>query len=594
MLATPPLGLINVHASLLPRYRGAAPVHRAIIAGETRNRRHHHARGQGARRRARCWPTVRRPIGPDDTSDEVERDLRRLGADLLVATTDDLASGRCHETPQDDAAGHLRPSADERRRDHRLELAGRSGAQSHPRAAPLAARVHVSPGPPIHPAPFDRERAGTEGSAQDERTGHHRRGAGDRLVVATGAGRLRLTEIQAEGKRPMSAREFLAGHRLTAGERFTDNRLARRDRAGADRGLRDPQRGIRRQRRPAHGDRVCPRRAARRPRPRAGGGDRHRRPALARGARPPDRRVLQARHLPARSGDRRDSPPQRVSAAAPDARAGVRRRGRCGQPGRARGQAERERASSTRCCGRSRGGATRCRCRRGPPIRPIATAALDYFSITLSHPRWLAARWYDRLGFDAAEAWQQFNNAPGPVTLRANRLRMTPQELVGAARGRRRPGAPGRLRARRPHRRRGLPAARCRARRGMVRRAGRGVAARHAAGRRASAAARARHLRVAGRQDHGACRGDGGARPARRLRRARSAGRPPAPDRGRDRRGERAHRAGGSAEAAAVRARRSTACWSTPRAPAWARCAAIRTSAGAGAKPISPRLPPRS
>jgi 16S rRNA (cytosine967-C5)-methyltransferase len=56
--------------------------------------------------------------------------------------------------------------------------------------------------------------------------------------------------------------------------------------------------------------------------------------------------------------------------------------------------------------------------------------ALAYFSITLSHPRWLAARWYDRLGFDAAEAWMQFNNTPGSVTLRANRLRLTPQELT--------------------------------------------------------------------------------------------------------------------------------------------------------------------
>src|SRR6185503_779277 len=57
-------------------------------------------------------------------------------------------------------------------------------------------------------------------------------------------------------------------------------------------------------------------------------------------------------------------------------------------------------------------------------------AALEYFSITLSHPRWLAARWFDRLGFDAAEAWMQFNNTPGSITLRANRFRITPQELT--------------------------------------------------------------------------------------------------------------------------------------------------------------------
>ncbi len=57
-------------------------------------------------------------------------------------------------------------------------------------------------------------------------------------------------------------------------------------------------------------------------------------------------------------------------------------------------------------------------------------AALDYLSITLSHPRWLATRWYDRLGFEAAEAWMIFNNAPAPLTLRVNRLRTTPSALI--------------------------------------------------------------------------------------------------------------------------------------------------------------------
>ncbi len=56
-------------------------------------------------------------------------------------------------------------------------------------------------------------------------------------------------------------------------------------------------------------------------------------------------------------------------------------------------------------------------------------ATLDYFSITLSHPRWLVSRWYDRYGFDATERWLQFNNAPAPLTLRANRLRMPRAEL---------------------------------------------------------------------------------------------------------------------------------------------------------------------
>jgi 16S rRNA (cytosine967-C5)-methyltransferase len=47
----------------------------------------------------------------------------------------------------------------------------------------------------------------------------------------------------------------------------------------------------------------------------------------------------------------------------------------------------------------------------------------------LSHPRWLAERWYDRFGFEAAEQWLRFDNAPAPLTLRANRLRTSPEEL---------------------------------------------------------------------------------------------------------------------------------------------------------------------
>ncbi len=57
-------------------------------------------------------------------------------------------------------------------------------------------------------------------------------------------------------------------------------------------------------------------------------------------------------------------------------------------------------------------------------------AALEYLSVTLSHPRWLVERWYDRLGFDATERWLQFNNAPAPLTLRVNRLKTTAPELA--------------------------------------------------------------------------------------------------------------------------------------------------------------------
>jgi 16S rRNA (cytosine967-C5)-methyltransferase len=79
---------------------------------------------------------------------------------------------------------------------------------------------------------------------------------------------------------------------------------------------------------------------------------------------------------------------------------------------------------------------TLSRRRESLPLPPRPTdpsdraAVLDYFSVTLSHPRWLAARWLDRLGFEATEAWLKFNNSPGVLTLRANRLRTTPQQLI--------------------------------------------------------------------------------------------------------------------------------------------------------------------
>jgi 16S rRNA (cytosine967-C5)-methyltransferase len=57
-------------------------------------------------------------------------------------------------------------------------------------------------------------------------------------------------------------------------------------------------------------------------------------------------------------------------------------------------------------------------------------AVLDYFSVTLSHPRWLAGRWLDRLGFDAAEAWMQFDNKAAPLTLRTNTLVTTTADLI--------------------------------------------------------------------------------------------------------------------------------------------------------------------
>jgi methionyl-tRNA formyltransferase len=108
LLQVPRLGLINVHASLLPKYRGAAPVHRAVMAGER-------VTGVTIMRVVReldagpMLAAAERPIDPNETSEVVERDLAELGAALLVRTLDELAAGRAREVPQDDAQATYAP-----------------------------------------------------------------------------------------------------------------------------------------------------------------------------------------------------------------------------------------------------------------------------------------------------------------------------------------------------------------------------------------------------------------------------------------------------------------------------------------------------
>lgn len=215
VIAMPRLGMINVHASLLPRYRGAAPVHRAVIAGDTET-------GVTIMRVVKALDagpmlaTVRRPIGPDETSVEVERDLAALGADLLVATIDRMASGGVREIEQDERAATYA---------HRLTKNEGLIDWTKP-----AGDIHnLVRG--LHPWPHAytflngnriivlRTRAASK--FPDVDPGTIVSAQGDALDVAAGLGAVEVLELQPEGRRAMGAREFMAGHRLAAGDRFT-------------------------------------------------------------------------------------------------------------------------------------------------------------------------------------------------------------------------------------------------------------------------------------------------------------------------------------------------------------------------------------
>jgi len=216
VLSIPRLGFVNVHGSLLPKYRGAAPIHRAVIAGET---------GTGVTimrvvKALDAGPMLARathPIGPDETSDALEVALAERGASLLIETVDALADGLAREEPQDDTAATYAP---------RLTKADGVVAWTS-----TAAKIHnqirgLHPWPHAFTFHQGKRLILLRSSLDDAGTATGPPGAildaaGDRLVVAAGDGALRLLDVQSEGKRPTTAREFLAGHRLAVGDRLT-------------------------------------------------------------------------------------------------------------------------------------------------------------------------------------------------------------------------------------------------------------------------------------------------------------------------------------------------------------------------------------
>ena len=216
LLAWPRLGLINVHASLLPRYRGASPIHRAVMNGDTETgvtiMRVVQALDAGA-----MLAKVHVAIGPDDRTDEVERALAVAGARVLVDTVDRLAAGPVPEEPQDDRLATYAPRL---RKDEGLTDWNRPARALHDHIRGLHPWPHAFTQGPRGRLILHRSAVVSETGGPGSAPGTILAADGDRLHVATAAGVLALVELQAEGGRVLPARSFLAGHPLVPGQRL--------------------------------------------------------------------------------------------------------------------------------------------------------------------------------------------------------------------------------------------------------------------------------------------------------------------------------------------------------------------------------------
>jgi methionyl-tRNA formyltransferase len=212
ILDAPARGCLNLHASLLPRWRGAAPIERAVMAGERET-------GVTVMRMEEGLDTgpialvERTAIGPDDTAAELRARLAYLGARLMTRTLAVLAKEALAFTPQgeEDATYARKITKSETRilwsksaNDlHNLvrALSPNPGAFFDADLGKGVERVRVLRSRPV-------TGAGTPGLVLD------------RLTVACGVDALQLLEVQRAGKTPMSAEEFLRGARISAGTMF--------------------------------------------------------------------------------------------------------------------------------------------------------------------------------------------------------------------------------------------------------------------------------------------------------------------------------------------------------------------------------------
>ena len=209
ILDAPRLGCINLHASLLPRWRGAAPIERALLAGDTETGLSIFRMEEGLDT-GPLYAMRALPLGPHDNAPEVHARLAGLAAEMLPSVVDDLLAGRAVARPQPAEGVTYAP-----------KLAKEEGRLDFTRPAAELERAlrALNPKPGCWCLAGDERLVVLEGEvvAADGEPGTI---VAAPLTVACGRGALRLTRVQRPGRRPMTAQELIRGFRLPLGARL--------------------------------------------------------------------------------------------------------------------------------------------------------------------------------------------------------------------------------------------------------------------------------------------------------------------------------------------------------------------------------------
>lgn len=210
ILNVPRFGCFNIHASLLPRWRGAAPIQRAIMAGDAETGVSIMRIEEGLDTGAVCL-AERTPIWPTETAGELHDRLAALGAGLIVRALKDLENGSLACWPQHDEGVTYA---------HKIEASDTRIEWSKPADQVQYQIQGLSP----HPGAWfqielngKRERVRALRATLAEGQGKPGTLLDDKLTIACGKGAVRLTQVQRAGKRPMDADDFLRGVALRHG-----------------------------------------------------------------------------------------------------------------------------------------------------------------------------------------------------------------------------------------------------------------------------------------------------------------------------------------------------------------------------------------